>query len=356
MFSWMKRHKELVGLDIGTSAIKVVHLQRAQGSYAVAELGIADLQPETIVDGTIMDTAAVSTTIKELFDRHGIAVKDVAFSVSGHAVITKKIKVPKMKPAALREGIAWEAEQHIPFSIEEVNLDFQVLREIGDDEQEMDVLLAAVKKDTLSEYVAVIAEAGLNIAVVDVDAFAIENAFTMAYPVEAAEVVALVNVGATGTNINILYDGVSDFTRDSPVGGNRHTESLQKSTGLSYDQAEALKRGESVEGHSLAAVESAIETANSELAEEIRHSFDFYYSTSQRDTIHRLVLSGGGALVPGLAPYLSGVLGLPVEIANPFQSIVADPKRFDAQEVAVIAPQMMVAVGLALREAGDGTR
>lgn len=353
MFSWMTRQKELVGLDIGTSSVKVVHLQRSRSAYKLGELGIARIHPETIVDGVIMDAATVSTAIRQLFDKHGLAIKDVAFSVSGHSVIIKKIKVPKMKKAELREGIAWEAEQHIPYSIEDVNLDFQILREAGPGEQEMDVLLVAVKKDTLNDYLAVISAAGLNAAVVDVDAFAIENAFTMSRKVQPGEVVALVNVGAAVTNINILDGGISDFTRDSSFGGNRHTASLQKSAGLSFEQAEALKRGEPVEGHSFAEVKPVIEMANSELAGEIRRSFDFYHSTSQNDTIHRVVLSGGCALLPDLASCLSRTLELPVEIANPFQHIVADPKKFDAQYLASVAPQMMVAVGLALREAED---
>lgn len=353
MFSWMTRQKDLVGLDIGTSFVKAVHLQRSQSAYKLAELGIARIHPETIVDGIIMDAATVSTAIRQLFDEHSIAIKDVAFSVSGHSVISKKIKVPKMKKAELREGIAWEAEQHIPYSIEDVNLDFQILREAGPGEQEMDVLLVAVKKDTLNAYLAVISAAGLSAAVVDVDAFAIENVFTMSKKVQPGEVVALVNIGAAVTNINILHGEISDFTRDSPLGGNRHTESLQKSLGLSFEQAEALKRGEPVEGHSVADAMPVVEMANSELAGEIRRSFDFYYSTSQSDAIHRVVLSGGCALLSGLASSLSSTLELPVEVANPFQHIVVDPKKFDSQYLAFIAPQMTVAVGLALREPED---
>jgi type IV pilus assembly protein PilM len=215
----------------------------------------------------------------------------------------------------------------------------------------MDVLLVAVKKDALDEYLAVISAAGLNAAVVDVDSFAIENAFTIPHRPQPGEIIALVNVGAAVTNINILYDGISDFTRDSPVGGNRHTESLQQSIGLSLEQAEALKMGAPVDGHSFVEAEPALDIANSELAGEIRRSFDFYYSTSQRDPVHRVVLSGGCALLSDLAPCLSRALELPVEVANPFQYIAADPKKFDATYLAGIAPQMTVAVGLALREA-----
>jgi len=352
----MKRQKELVGLDIGTSAIKAVHLQRLRSSYKVAELGIVPIHPETIVDGKITDAEAVSAAIRQLFDQYGIGLKDVAFSVSGHSVIIKKIKVPTMKTAELREGIVWEAEQHIPYSIEDVNLDFQILRQAGPGEQEMDVLLVAVKKDTLDEYLRVISAAGLDAAVVDVDSFAIENAFTMPPRPQSGEITALVNVGAAVTNINILCGGISDFTTDSPLGGNRHTESLQRSLDLSFEQAEALKKGEPVDDHSFAEGESALEIANSELAGEIRRSFDFYYSTSQRETIHRVVLSGGCALLSGLGPYLSQALELPVEVANPFQHIAADPKKFDATYLAGIAPQMTVAVGLALRQTEDEAR
>jgi type IV pilus assembly protein PilM len=353
MFSWMTRQRELVGLDIGTSFVKAVHLQRVRHTYRVVELGIASLHPETIVDGVIMNATTLSGTIRQLFNKHNIGIKDVAFSVSGHSVIIKKIKVPKMKKAELREGIAWEAEQHIPYSIEDVNLDFQILREADPGMQEMDVLLVAVKKDTLNAYLAAISAAGLSAAIVDVDAFAIENACATSTQIQPDEIVALVNVGASVTNINILDGGISDFIRDSSMGGNRLTESLQKSMGLSFEQAEAMKRGESIGGRNFEDAKPAIEAANSELAGEIRRSFDFYYSTSQRRTIHRVVLSGGCALSPDLASCLASALELPIEIANPFHRMETDSKRFDAQYLAGIAPQMTVAVGLALREPED---
>ncbi|PWB78368.1 MAG: pilus assembly protein PilM [Candidatus Methylomirabilota bacterium] len=349
----ISRHKELVGLDIGTSSIKAVHLQRSRSSYRLAELGIIPIHPETIVDGMIKDATAVSMAIRQLFDTHGITVKDVAFSVSGHSVIIKKIKVPRMKAAELREGLAWEASQHIPYAIEEVNLDFQILRDSNSGLGEMDVLLVAVKKDILSDYLAAISEAGLNAVVVDVDVFAIENIFTIPKKVQPGEVVALVNIGAAFTNINILCRGISDFTRDSPLGGNRYAESLVRNAGVTFEQAEALKKGESVEGHNVSEAEPIIETVNAELADEIRRSFDFYYSTSQHDTIHQIMLSGGCALLSDLAGYLATALELPITIANPFEHIMTDSKKFDARYLASIAPQMAVAAGLALREAED---
>jgi len=353
MFSWLASRSELVGLDIGTSCVKAIQLRRARNSIRLLELGMARIHPETIVDGMIMDAGTVSRAIRQIFEENNIGVKDVAVSVSGHSVIIKKIRVPKMKKSELREGIAWEAEQHIPYSMQDVNLDFQILGGAGPGEGEMDVLLVAVKKDAMNDYLAVISAAGLRAAVVDVDAFALENAFEICETVKPDEVVALVNIGAAVTTINVLRGGVSAFTRDSALGGNRHTEALQKSLGLSFEQAEALKMGGSVEGHEFGEARSVLEMANGELAGEIGRSFEFYRSTVQGDAIHRMVLSGGCALLPGLSSYLSKAVDLPVEIANPFRDITADPKKFDPEYLAFIASQMMVAVGLALRDPED---
>ena len=353
MFSWLSRRTGLVGLDIGTSSVKAVQLQRSRNRYQLVALGIAPIHPETIVDGVIMDAPTVSSAIQQIFAENKIGVKEVAVSVSGHSVIVKKIKVPRMNKAELREGIAWEAEQHIPYSIEDVNLDFQLLGSSGEGEGEMDVLLVAVKKDTVNEYLAVISAAGLRGAVVDVDAFALENALEISQDVRPNEVVALANIGAAVTTINVLQGGVSEFTRDSALAGNRYTESLQKSLGLSYEQAEALKMGSAVAGHDFAEARPVIEMVNEELASDIRRSFEFYKSSEQSTAIHRVILSGGCARLAELSSHLSHALELPVEIANPFREITADRKQFDPEYLAYIAPQMAVGVGLALREPGD---
>jgi len=353
MLSWLSRRTELVGLDIGSSSIKAIQLQRLRNRYRLCALGIAPIDPETIVDGKIVDAGRLSSAIQQIFEENKIDVKEVAVSVSGHSVIVKKIKVPQMTKAELRRGIAWEAEQHIPYSIKDVNLDFQILGETGPDKGEMDVLLAAVKKDTLNDYLAVISLAGLKAAVVDVDAFALENACTMSQKMKPDEVVALVNIGAAVTTINILLGGVSEFTRDSALAGNRYTESLQKSLGLPHERAEALKMGAPVNGQQFAEISPIIEKVNAELGGEILRSFDFFRSSAQVDAIHRMVLSGGCARLPALPPYLSQALGLPVEIANPFRDIIADPRKFDREYLSFIAPQMAIGVGLALREPDD---
>jgi type IV pilus assembly protein PilM len=241
----------------------------------------------------------------------------------------------------------------VPYAIEDVNLDFQVLEGTDPSATEMGILLVAVKKDIINDYLSIISTAGLNTVVVDVDAFALENAFEIASGVDKEQVVALVNLGAAVMNINILQGGMSEFTRDSPLGGHRYTESIQKMLGLPYDQAETLKLGGQVEGRSFSDAQMAIDMVNAEVVGEIRRSFDFFRSSSHSDIIHRAVLSGGCARLPGLVAYLSENLELPFEVANPLRNVKADPKKFDPQYLETIAPQLTVSVGLALRQAGD---
>jgi type IV pilus assembly protein PilM len=277
----------------------------------------------------------------------------VVVAVSGHSVIVKKIRVTKMKREELEEAIPFEAEQYVPYAIEDVNLDFQVLENADPSANELDVLLVAVKKDIVNDYLSIISTAGLNAVVVDVDAFALENAFELAYETDRDQVVGLVNLGAAVMNINILQGGFSEFTRDSPIGGTRYTESIQKMLGLSYEQAETLKLGGEVDGRTLRDAQPAIDMVNAEAAGEIRRSFDFFRSSSHSDTIHRVFLSGGCARLPGLVEYLSENLEIPFEVANPLRTIKADPKKIDPAYLETIAPQLAVSVGLALRQAGD---
>jgi len=353
MFGLVQSSKDAVGLDIGASSVKAVQLKRGRGGAELMRLGIVPLHPETIVDGVIMDSGTVISAIQQIFAENQIKTKDVVVAVSGHSVIVKKIKVARMTPRELEEAITFEAEQYVPYAIEDVNLDFQVLEGGDQGTTEMEVLLVAVKKDIINDYLSIISTAGLSAVVVDVDAFALENAFEIAYDQDREQAVALVNLGAAVMNINILYGGISEFTRDSALGGNRYTESIQKMLGLSYEQAETLKLGGEVEGRKFTDAQPAIDMVNAELAGEIRRSFDFFRSSSHNDTIHRVILSGGCARLPGLVGYLSENLEVPFEIANPLRNIKADPKKFDREYLEVIAPQLAVSVGLALRQAGD---
>lgn len=347
------RKRETVGLDIGASSVKAVQLKPMRGGYELVRLGMAPLHPETIVDGVIMDSGTVISAIQQIFTENQIKSKDVVVAVSGHSVIVKKIKVNRMKPEELEEQIPFEAEQYVPYAVEDVNLDFQILESASPEANEMDVLLVAVKKDIINDYLSIISTAGLKAVVVDVDAFALQNAFEIAYEIEKDQVVGLVNLGAAVMNINILQGGMSEFTRDSALGGNRYTESIQKMLGLSYEQAETLKLGGEVDGRTFEDARPAIEMVNTELAGEIRRSFDFFRSSSHSDTIHRVILSGGCARLSGLVEYLSENLEIPSEVGNPLRNIKVDPKKFDPEYLETIAPQMSVSVGLALRQAGD---
>jgi len=214
VFSFLQ-NKEVVGLDIGSGAIKAVQLKKSKRGYTLKKFGVLPIDPELIVDGAIMDAAQVASAIRELFDKESIRVKNVAISVSGHAVIVKKISLPLMTEEELQESIKWEAEQFIPFDINDVNIDFHILQtsDMQREEQQMPVLLVAVKKDTLNEYMNLVLEAGLKPVIGDVDAFALENMYTTNYDIQGGETVALINIGASVMNMNIVKGGVFAFTR-----------------------------------------------------------------------------------------------------------------------------------------------
>jgi type IV pilus assembly protein PilM len=350
-----QRAQAVVGLDIGSSAIKLLQLKATKKGYVLEKFGIKTIDPELIVDGAVMDAGRVVDALKDLLREQGVKVKDVVISVSGHSVIVKKINVPPMTEEELDESIKWEAEQYIPFDVNDVNLDFHILptADAADGKDTMTVILAAVKKDRLSEYTSLVTEAGLNPVVVDVDAFTLENVYGDAYGTMGSEVVALVNIGASVMNIHIVKGGNFSFTRDISTGGNRYTETIQRDLNVSYEAAERAKRGETVDGVNPDAVAEVISTMNGELAAEIGRSFDYFRSTSTQETIDRVLLSGGTAKLGGLAPFLSERLGVPVELMDPFRHIKINPKTVDPEMIAEVGPQASVVVGLATRRPGD---
>ena len=234
-----KKTKNLVGLDIGSSAIKLVELKDSKaGGYRLVKTGLEALSPEAIVDGAIMDSSLVVDTVNRIVSSLNVRNPDFGTSLSGHSVIIKKISLPAMSPEELAESIRWEAEQYVPFDINDVNLDYVVLESGGG--ETMDVLLVAVKKDKIGDYTSVITQAGKTPVLVDVDAFALQNAFEANYPVEAGHIVALGNIGASVTNVNILSGSNTIFWRDISFGGNQYTDAIQKQLTLSFEQAEAL--------------------------------------------------------------------------------------------------------------------
>ena len=345
------RKIEPIALDIGSTYIKLVQLKGSGKNYSLAKFGMVPLPAEVIVEGAVMDANRVSEAIKELLVAQKIKTKEVVLSVSGSSVIIKRISIADMTDEELAESIKWEAEQYIPFSIDDVNVDFQKLGP-GAAEGQADVLLVAVKKDKINDYVNLVKDAGLEPVVVDVDAFALANMCELNYEVEAG-ITALLNIGASVMNINILRDGVSIFTRDITVGGNRYTEALQRDAGLSYDDAEKIKRNEAVDGADRDQLNGIIATVTEDIVGEIQRSFDFFRSTTGSDKVSRVLLSGGCAKISQFTKVLSERLEIPVDIINPFKNIKVDPKYFEAGFISDAAPLAAIAVGLAMRRPSD---
>lgn len=346
-----KKKKELVGVDIGSSSVKVVQLKDNKGALQLLNIGIFPLPPEAIVDNSLMDSSSIATAIKNLVASLGIKVKDVVCSISGNSVIIRKIVLPAMSQEELEDQISWEAEQYIPFDINDVNMDFQILSPDSNDPSKMNVLLVASKKDIINDYVAVFSEAGMQLSVVDVDSFAVQNAFEANHDYSSEDILALVNIGASVMNINVIKDGITLFTRDVQMGGNLYTEEIQKQIGLSSEEAEIGK---------LLAHDSTNEPlcnvilkVNETITQEIRRSLDFYNSTASDDRISSVFISGGCSKVFNLIETISEKIGLPVEKLNPFAKLQYNEKDFDPEYLQEIGPFMAVPVGLAIRRVGD---
>ncbi|GAO02309.1 type IV pilus assembly protein PilM [Anaeromyxobacter sp. PSR-1] len=351
----MAKKKLAVGLDIGSSSVKLVQLREKRGGWTLEAFATAPLPPEAIVDGALMNSSAIVQAVQEVLGRQKVKAKEVAIGVRGHSVIIKKISLPRMSQEELDESIQWEAEQYIPFDIKDVNIDTQILTPEGDAAGQMDVLLVAAKKDMINDYTSVCAEAGLTATVVDVDAFAVQNAFEVNYDGSPDETVVLINVGAAVTNVNVVAHGITTFTRDITMGGNAFTEEIQKQLNVSYDEAEALKVGGQGESDAVIPqeVERVIQGVADQLAGEVQRSLDFFASTSGGATIGRVYLSGGTARIPALFKAIEARAGAPVEVLNPFKNIEIDNRRFDPASILAAAPAAAVSVGLALRRAGD---
>ena len=341
----------MVGLDIGSSTIKAVELSAKGKQWELTHLGVAPLPPEAIVQGAFLNSSAITDSIREAIENAKITTKNVAAAVSGHSVIVKRVNLPVMTRDELDEQIRWEAEQYIPFDVNEVNLDFQIL-DSGGSEGQMEVLLVAAKKDLIDDYVQVISEAGLTPAAIDVAAFAVENAYESNYDVSAGEVVALVNIGAQVVNINITTDGAPSFTRDITTAGNQYTEEIQKALSVSFQEAERIKLGgRKSEGSQEVVpqeVEQAIQAVTETVIGEISRSLDFYAATTADSRISRVLLSGGGANVSGFEAAFRERTGLEVETMNPLARMVPS-SRIDPELLEEVTPALSVGVGLALR-------
>lgn len=347
---------QLLGLDIGSSSIKAVQMKESRGTYSLLKFGRMPLDPNVIVDGMVVDGTKVVQAIKDVVKENGIKLKNVAMSISGHSVIVKKVTVPPSQDEELEAHIRQAAEQYIPFDINEVNLDYHVLPTIQSEaeaEPQMSVLVVAAKKEKINELTELVRGAGLKPLVMDVDAFAIENMYGINYPTPPDEVVALVNIGASVMTVNIMKGGTSMFTRDISLGGNRYNEALQRQLLLTHDQAEAAKRGDFAEDMDKEGVSTVVDDINAEVASEIARSIDYFKTTAAEGDIQKIALCGGCGKVTGLTDRLHERMGVEVELVNPFNQIDTASCDLDPEQLAELAPEAAVGVGLAFRVIGD---
>jgi type IV pilus assembly protein PilM len=344
--------KDTIGLDIGSSFVKVVQLKEKRGGYELEAFDMVALPPELIVEGSVIDRLRLVESIRELLKKARVRAKNCVLGIAGHAsVIIRRVTLSEMSEETLAECIKFEAEQYVPFDIEDVNIDFQIL---GPKEEpgQMDVMLVAVKKDIIGDFLSVVREAGLNPMIVDVNAFCLGNMYEINYDIEPDRNVALVNIGASTINLSIMKGGIPVFTRDSSTGSNIHTEALQKEFSLSYESAERLKMGMSVDGVTEADARPIVASASDEIVGEIARSLDYFRSTVFQEEVNEVILSGGGALVRGLPELLAERVGTEVSLAQPLKSVHI-PDKFDRAYIEDVSCMAAVAVGLAVRRPGD---
>jgi len=337
------------GLDIGSSSIKAIELREGKGGWGLTGFAQISLPRDVIREGTIKEPGAVSDAVKECVEKAGIKGTAAVISVSGREAIVKRVPLPKASPKELADAITLEAEHHIPFAVDEVFLDYQV---VGESANSMSVVLVAVKKVRVLEYVAAVEQAGLEAVIVDLDAFAIQNQFELNHPELAGEAVALIDIGATIMKTNVVRGGASVFARDVPFGGHNYTHAIAQRLNISFEKAEAAKRGQEV-GVAWDDLVPALETVSRDLSLEVQRTFDYFASSADSERIGRIVLSGGCALLAGIDEFLSSSWGVPVEIARPLERVEYEAGQFSAEEIDQAGPLLAVGVGLGLRRLGD---
>jgi type IV pilus assembly protein PilM len=344
---FFNRSRTTVGLDIGSGLIKLAVVSHGSGEPVLSKVAMSRVVDDAIVEGEVMDPGIVAEAVKSLFAEVGIKPRNVVTAVGGRDVIIKKIPMDRMKEHEARELIRWEAEQHVPFDMDNVELDFQILDPEGDGLQ-MSVLLVAAKRELIETKMSLLNDIGIEPSVIDVDAFALHNAFEINYPDAMKGIVGLVNIGHEITNVNILDEGVPVLTRDLPVGTRRFREDLQRERGLSADEASKLLQGFETSD----ALTPFLQSRGEELAVGVERAAAFLQTASRSaGGLSRMFLSGGGARIPGLAKALGDRLKLPVQLANPIERIQVADGVFDSMNVDEIAPLLMLPVGLALRQA-----
>jgi type IV pilus assembly protein PilM len=340
------RSKLSAGLDIGSGFVKLVVIDHSKAEPEIVQVATSPLVPDAIVEGEVMDPVLVAETVRSVVDSAGLKKRDVVAAVGGHDVIIKKIPMDRMSDADAREVIRWEAEQHVPFDMENVQLDFQILDPDGQSPQ-MSVLLVAAKRELIENRMSLLADAGLNPVVIDVDAFALHNAFEQNYPDSMSGLVALVNIGHETTNLNLLEDGAPALVRDIPFGSRRLREALQRERALTADQAEQVIQGKG----GAVDLRTFVNDRVDELAVGIERAVAFIVAQSGAAGMGRVFVSGGGARVPGMVEALGHRLGVSAQVANPIQRVGVRPEVTESVAMDEFAPMLMLPVGLALRQA-----
>ena len=340
------RGKKTIGLDIGSGLIKLVVIDHSGAEPELVKIALTPVLADAIVEGEVMDPGIVAEAIRGLFVTGGVKQKQVTCAVGGRDVIVKKIQMDRMKEADAREVIRWEAEQHVPFDMENVELDFQILDPDAEGLQ-MNVLLVAAKRELVEQKTTLLTDAGLQPTVIDVDAFALHNAFEVNYPDEQRGMVGLLNIGHEVTNVNILEDGVPILTRDLAIGTRKFREDLQRERGLSAEDAERMLQ--SFERHET--LDPYVESRGEEMAVGIERAAAFLQTGSRSGGMSRIYTSGGGSRIPGLGAVLADRLHVTVEQANPIKNIKVKDGVFGDLAMDEVVPLLMLPVGLALRKA-----
>ena len=352
---FLPRPASLVGVDIGSSSVKAVELTRSAAGEAVVRAGVQPMPPESVAKGAIVDSSTVSDAVRNVLEAACIRGRNVALSLPGSAAVVREISVPRMSPAELAGSIGWEAERHIPFEPRDVNLDYQVVgRGVdADGSPTMAVLLAAAKKSTIAEYAAVAVQAGCEPAVLDVAAFALQNAYATCGGWDGGGSVALLNAGASTVNVNIVLAGRSVFTRDIPAGGNAYTDALRAARSLSFREAEKLKRVGGSDGRNVETPEPAMREVTESLLLEIEKTFDFFAARQSSVRLDRIVLSGGASRGREFTAAIAKRFDAPLERFDPFRKMTMGGRDSAGEELADLAAAAGVATGLALRRVRD---
>jgi type IV pilus assembly protein PilM len=344
------KNTRTVGLDLGASSVKLVQLDHGKHGYSVTAIGVRELPPEAIVADEIRDREAVIFNVQSLIDQADPKIKDVVVSVSGHGVITDKFTIDRKSGPEAEQAILFETEQRAPFDVDDVSLDYHIIRS-DEDTNKMDVLLVAARKEYLNTYLDLIEDCGLRPVVVDDDAFAILNAYENNYEVDPSKVTALVNIGHDVTNVTYMVDGLFHATRDVSSGTREIYNAIQREFRLNPELASKAIKGEMNDSIDQDMLKATIISATEELVSGIELAFSYFKSQAKVENLDWLILSGGGALIPYLPEYLQSKLNIPLEIANPLRNVDYDPELFQYLQPEKIAPLLTVAVGLAMRKA-----